>query len=71
MRVVKFSKEYIMREFKDVMNAEKVHAMIHNTDKTYCGMHNEISEEFEGKTNCPNCIDFIEKVKELQKGKDY
>jgi hypothetical protein len=42
MRCVKFSKEYIMREFPDVKNADKVHGMVGNTQHCFCAQTKSI-----------------------------
>ena len=71
MKCVKFSKDYIKREFEGVPNAGKIHGMVGNSLYTCCGMANETDEEYHGKINCPDCIVFIQIVQKLVKGVDF
>ena len=71
MKCVKFSKDYIKREFYGVPNANKIHGMAGNTPYTFCGMANETDNEFKGKITCPDCIDFIKSVQKLKRGVDF
>ena len=71
MKCVKFSKDYIKREFDSVLNASKTHGIAGNTPYTFCGMANETDNEFEGKITCPDCIAFIKSVQKLKKGVDF
>ena len=72
MKVVKFNINYINHEFPEVQYASKIHGIEPTKgDATYCGLHNEYDDIFEGKTTCPNCIEFITKTQRLIKGKDF
>jgi hypothetical protein len=71
MWCVKFNKKYIKKEFYKAANAKKIHGMRGKSQHTICGLANEIDEEFEGQTNCPDCIDFIKSIQKLKKGIDF
>jgi len=71
MRTIKFTKEYIKKEFFEAVNAGKTHGIIDHKQYTMCGFAIEETCEKEGKVTCPDCIEQIEKCKRLVKGKDY